>query len=362
MRKKHSLCCRMCTGQNHVQRRGTHKVQRRGTHKGLLFGLRVAYNEMNSKQTEEGIFLPYLFTHFKEKWTPDGEQVYFGISKDGLHWEAVNNGNPVLCAVLGEQGCRDITICRLHTGGFVIMTTDLCIVRRMDENGNLDWKKINSSGSKCLRLWKTDDLVHFSDEQLVHMGRDDFGCLWAPEIFFDETKEEYLIHWGSTVAADGFSHMSIYACTTKDFVSFSEPALYFTKDNEILDSHIAKIGNTYHLFYKNADRPAMNMHATSDNLYGPFTHDEEFEKYMSTIPHAGAYEAPTTCILPDGRWCLLLDFFGCEKEKMGYVPFISDTPGVAVFDRRDDLVSFPYGFKHGNVIAITDEEYERLKG
>ena len=51
--------------------------------------------------------MAYLFTHFKEKYTPDGEQVYFGISRDGHNWEQVNNGNPILTAELGEKGCRD---------------------------------------------------------------------------------------------------------------------------------------------------------------------------------------------------------------------------------------------------------------
>ena len=36
----------------------------------------------------------YLFVHLREKTTPDGEQVYFGISRDGFHWEAVNDGVP----------------------------------------------------------------------------------------------------------------------------------------------------------------------------------------------------------------------------------------------------------------------------
>ena len=80
--------------------------------------------------------MPYLFTHFKEKYTPDGEQVYFGISRDGLNWEKVNGGNPVLTATLGEKGCRDIEIVRLHTGGFVILTTDLCVANRYDEYFN----------------------------------------------------------------------------------------------------------------------------------------------------------------------------------------------------------------------------------
>ena len=43
----------------------------------------------------------YLFVHFREKTTPDGEQVYFGVSKDGFNWEEVNGGAPVLWAYYG---------------------------------------------------------------------------------------------------------------------------------------------------------------------------------------------------------------------------------------------------------------------
>lgn len=305
--------------------------------------------------------MPYLFTHFKEKTTPDGEQVYFGISRDGYRWEQLNGGKPVLTSTLGEKGCRDIEIIRLHTGGFVILTTDLCIAYRMDENHRVDWKQVNSSGSKSLCMWKTDDLINFSEQRLITFGRNDFGCLWAPEVFFDRENEEYLIHWGSTVSEDNFTHMSIYCCTTKDFETFSAPKLYFTKENEILDSHIAKVGDTYHLFYKNANCPPMNMHAVSKSLYGPFEHDEQLEKYMSKLERPGSYEAPTTYTLPDGRWCLMLDFFGCEREKMGYVPFVSSKEGDARFERVPEQFSFPYGFKHGRVIEITYEEYENLK-
>ncbi len=306
--------------------------------------------------------MPYLFAHFKEKITPDGEQVYFGISRDGYNWEQVNGGNPILTASLGEKGCRDIEIVRLHTGGFVILTTDLCIVYRMDEEYRVDWSKVNSTGSKCLRMWKTDDLINFSEEKLVYFGRDDFGCMWAPEVFFDEENEEYLIHWGSTVKETDYKHMSIYCSTTKDFETFSEPKLYFTKNNEILDSHIQKFDGVYHLFYKNASNPPMNMHATSNNLYGPFEHDKTFEEYMDKeVYHPGSYEGVTSYVLPNGEWCLMLDFFGCEKDKMGYVPFVSSKAGEMNFQRVPEQFSFPYGFKHGRVIEITDEEYERVK-
>ena len=54
--------------------------------------------------------MPYLFAHFKEKITPDGEQVYFAVSRDGYNWEKVNNGKPILTAKLGEKGLSLIHI------------------------------------------------------------------------------------------------------------------------------------------------------------------------------------------------------------------------------------------------------------
>ncbi len=305
--------------------------------------------------------MAYLFSHFREKITPDGEQVYFALSKDGFNWTQLNNGEPILTSTIGEKGCRDIEVIRLKSGGFVILTTDLSIAYRMDENYQVNWKEVNSTGSKCLCMWKTDDFITFSEQKRIYFGRDDFGCLWAPEIFYDEINDEYLIHWGSTVAEDNFTHMSIFCSTTKDFESFSQPKLFFTKDNEILDTHLVKFDGIYHLFYKNAEHPSMNMHATSENLYGPYEHDEAFESYMASLGNAGSYEAPTTLVLPDGRWCLMIDFFGCEKEKMGYVPFVSSKPGDSNFKRADESFSFPYGFKHGGIIEITDEEYDRIE-
>ena len=32
----------------------------------------------------------YLFVHFRETTSPEGEQVYFAISRDGFHWESLN--------------------------------------------------------------------------------------------------------------------------------------------------------------------------------------------------------------------------------------------------------------------------------
>ena len=305
--------------------------------------------------------MPYLFVHFREKWTADGEQVHFALSRDGLRWEALNGGAPVLTCDKGDGGCRDIELVRLSTGGFVLLATDLCIVRHMDAQDRVNWKQLNHAGSTRLSLWRSDDLLRFSTQELIFFGREDFGCLWAPEVFFDAESGQYLIHWSATVRETGFEHMAIYCCTTRDFRQFSAPQLFFERPQEILDSHLVKHDGVYHLFYKSSDRPAMNMHATSRALFGPYTDDPEFAEIMASLAQPGAYEAPTTFVLPDGRWCLLLDFFGCEKENMGYVPFLSPRTGDAGFCRADAAFSFPYGFKHGHAVEITEEEYERLR-
>lgn len=304
--------------------------------------------------------MPYLSAHFREKLTVDGEQVHFAVSEDGFNWNSLNGGKPVLWSKKGTGGVRDIEIIRRQDGRFSILATDLCVVRRMDENHNIDWKDINHNGSKFLSYWESDDLISFSEQQLLYFGRDDFGCLWAPEISYDDKSQEYLIHWGSTVKESDYNHMSIYCCRTKDFRSFSYPELFFTKDNEILDSHLIKHGDTWHLFYKNANNPSGNMHETSDSINGPFSHDNEFDALVRYYTNGGSYEGATTYTLPDGRWCLMLDFFGCPKEQMGYVPFVSEKSGNAHFKRADSEFSFPYGFKHGRFIEITREEYKRL--
>ncbi len=62
----------------------------------------------------------YLFVHFKEKSTPDGEQVYFALSRDGFCWEEVNGGQPVLWAFYGDKGVRDTRLSKTALMGNII--------------------------------------------------------------------------------------------------------------------------------------------------------------------------------------------------------------------------------------------------
>ena len=68
--------------------------------------------------------MPYLSVHFRESLSPEGEQVHFGLSKDGYHWEAVNGGRPVLRSTRGTCGCRDIEIVRKRSGVSASFSSD----------------------------------------------------------------------------------------------------------------------------------------------------------------------------------------------------------------------------------------------
>lgn len=303
----------------------------------------------------------YLFVHFKEKRTPDGEQVYFGISKDGFKWETVNDGNPVLWSYTGDRGVRDFTIIRTLDGEFVILATDLSLAYGMPYFYKQSWENIALHGSKCLVMWKSRDLIHWSRQKMVKLGDENFGCLWAPDIIYDRQAGDYVVHWSSSHSRNNFGDKGIFYCRTKDFDNFSEPELLYGKDDSgVIDSAIYEENGSYYMFIKSEKNPAKIILLRSDSITGEYTKVEAFDKSMEGL-ETGMYEAPTAFQTQDGRWCLMLDYYGCNAEGQGYVPFLADSLENGVFARSDNDFSFPYGFKHGTILQITDEEYESLK-
>lgn len=303
----------------------------------------------------------YLFVHFKEKKTPDGEQVYFALSTDGFNWEPVNGGEPVLWSELGDKGVRDHTIVRTKYGKFYILSTDLSLANCFDTKYRGSWGAITREGSKCLVMWESDDLVNWSEQRMIPLGDEDFGCLWAPEVTYDSKNDDYVIHWSSAHASNDFGHKAIYYTRTKDFENFAKPQLLCRKDGSgIIDSAVYEENGMFYRFLKSEADPVGIIMQKGKTLTGDYERIEAFDVEMARLGH-GAYEAPTAFQLHDGKWCLLLDFFGVEGEGQGYVPFIADELKGGHFIRSDESFSFPYGFKHGTVLPITMDEYDRIK-
>lgn len=306
--------------------------------------------------------MAYLFVHFREKATPDGEQVYFGLSRDGFAWEPVHGGQPVLWAYYGDKGVRDFTVIKCEdTGKYYIIATDLSLAYGMRNQYHHSWDEIGRKGSKCFSVWESENLVSWSEQRLVRFGDEDFGCLWAPDVIFDRERGDYVIHWSSSHRCNDYGQKAIYYSRTKDFETFSKPeVLYRKEDSGVIDSAMYEEDGKYYLFVKSEGNPHRIILLESEHVTGPFARIPAFDESMAAI-EAGQYEAPTAVRLEDGRWCLFLDYYGVPGEGQGYVPFVADSLASGRFLRADESFHFPYGFKHGTIMKISEDEYRRIR-
>lgn len=203
----------------------------------------------------------YLFSHFigEEK---NGEQVYFALSRDGLHWKDLNHGKPVLYSRTGTCGVRDPFLVRNPISGIVyLIATDERI-----EAGR-GWKAAREEGSRSLIVWESKDLVHWGRERSCQVGIPEAGCVWAPEAVYDREKKAFLVFFAS-MTPPGKKH-KIYAAYTEDFVSFSETFLYIERENHVIDTTILESGGRYYRVSKDETEKRLILES-ADSLLGEF--------------------------------------------------------------------------------------------
>lgn len=281
----------------------------------------------------------YLFVHFKDGTdTADNEQIYFSVSKDGMNWEKVNSGLPVIKSTLGTGGLRDPHIVRSPEGDkYFMIATDLSIYK------NSNWTTASNSGSKSIMVWESTDLVNWTEQRMVEIAPEGAGCAWAPESIYNEETGAYMVYWASKT--DG--KQKIYCSETRDFVNFTEPQVYVEKDNDVIDSTIIEEDGVFYRFSKDETDKNVILEK-SNSLYGTFTKLDNF-----SIPTC---EGPT-CFKLNGenKWCLLVDFYSGS----GYAAYTSTDIASGEFT-KDSSYSTPYTFRHGTVIPISMEEYDAI--
>ena len=175
--------------------------------------VKAAAPEINDEDYEA-----YLFGHFVgegDSWgkTVDGkrvtkgEQMFFALADvgQGLKFKDMNGSKgtnygslkPVLTSEVGERGVRDPFMLRSPEGDtFYLIATDLSVYTRGGWGNNAG--QATKTGSHSILLWESHDLVHWSEERLIKVARDDAGMAWAPEMIYCEETGEYLIFFSST--------------------------------------------------------------------------------------------------------------------------------------------------------------------
>lgn len=292
----------------------------------------------------------YLFVHFTGE-SEIGEQIYFSVSKDGLHWKDLNHGEPVLTSNIGMCGVRDPFPVRSPLDGKVyLIATDLRIA------SGYGWQAAQENGSRDLIIWETDDLIHWSSERSYTIGIRSAGCVWAPEAVFDNEKKEFLVFFASKVKyeEDNVAKHRIYAAYTKDFKSFSDTFLYIERDRDVIDTTILQSGDNYYRISKDESNSRLLMEV-SNTLLGNFVKIES-----DVLSQLAGVEGPEGYLLPDGKtWCLIADQFA---EGKGYLPMVTENLAEGDFQVLH-ACDYDMGIthkRHGGILQISDEEYDRL--
>ncbi|NMO97327.1 glycoside hydrolase family 43 protein [Paenibacillus lemnae] len=296
----------------------------------------------------------YLFAHFKGEEYEDGEQVYFALSQgnDPLNWQTLHGGKPVLVSDLGEKGIRDPYIVRSPDGGrFYMVATDLRIY------GNGDWERAVTSGSRSIMVWESQNLIDWSGPDMVEIAPSGAGCAWAPEVFYDEETQDYKVFWASMMNTglqdeDSSRYHRMMYVSTKDFRTFSEPEVYMDYGYSVIDTTMIQEKGGIYRFSK-AEHV---KHVIQEK--GMSFHDSNFKMLNDHVetPFMARGEGPIIFKSnTEEKWILFIDEYGLR----GYIPLETDDLDSGSW-RLPEQYSLPGTLRHGSVIPVTTEEYDRL--
>lgn len=294
-------------------------------------------------------FRGYLLVYFTGEHE-NGEQVYFSISEDGLHWKDLNRQRPVLISAIGEKGVRDPFIIRSADGSkYYIIATDLRIA-----NGK-GWEGAQYEGSRNIILWESEDLINWSEPRAVEVGIESAGCVWAPEAVYNEKSGEYMVFWASMVKEEGdkAAKQRIYCSFTKDFKTFTKARKYMERENHIIDTTIVKDKEYYYRISKDEITKAITVDKCTDLIEGPF-----LPVPSADLERVYGVEGPAAFPLKGTEeWCLLLDRFATDE---GYMPLLTKDFSKGVYAPSTDYDMGEVKKRHGSVLCLNEREYENL--
>jgi hypothetical protein len=306
----------------------------------------------------------YLLVHFVEDPDGYGEQVHLSLSDgdDPCSWDRLNGGRPLLRSTLGTTGIRDPYIVR-GPDAFFIVATDLRIYGG-DDAGWDAWKR---RGSRDVLVWRSTDLVTWSEPWTLEVAPPQAGMAWAPEAVFDADRGEYLVHWSSTLyeAQDvdhrGEAYSRVLAAWTPDFRRVGPPRVLIDRGVDVIDTTILVGDGVVHRVSKQE-----SFAPDSDRVYhevgGALLSDDY--RTVATRIGAEAYGKLEAPILfkdhHDDVWYLFLDQY--ERRPQGYVGFTTrDLAGGRWEPIPADRFHMPPDTKHGGVLPLLGDEWARLR-
>ncbi|MDD3079584.1 MAG: glycoside hydrolase N-terminal domain-containing protein [Paludibacter sp.] len=283
----------------------------------------------------------YVFAYFKGR-SEDG--LHLAGSTDGLHWEAFHNDSSFLHPEVAKDR----------------LMRDPCIIKGTDGKFHIVWTV--SWTDKGIGYASSSDLIHWSEQQFLPVMEKVDGTrnTWAPEITQDPVSGIYMIYWASTVEGRfeetkpateaGYNHR-IYYCTTKDFINFSPTTLLYDPGFNVIDATIIPYKGRFLMIMKDETPEPVQKNlkiAWGNRLTGPYSAADK--------PITGKYwaEGPTA-LQKDGQWIVYFDKY--REHKYGAVK----SSDLVSWTDISDQIELPNGIRHGTIIQVSQDVYNRLK-
>ena len=276
-------------------------------------------------------------------------KLHIALSADGRHWFPLNENKPVW-----DQRMRDPYVRKGPDGLWHILATG---GERQHNRAKVGPVCLNCT-SKDLINWKVEGSLPLMKDVLDESGVPLARNIWAPEWFYDEENEEYVLIWSSSFQDAGWKESRLWYCKTRDWESFTPAELLFEPSYSVIDGTLYEHDGTYYLFHKEeefgaitGERRAIRI-ATSKNLEGPYSIIEGHLNGGQIVPTIT--EGPTVMKDPlKPGWLLLYDY--CMTNRFG----ASYSPDLIHWLVEDD-VSFPSDARHGCVSLLNPREAQTL--
>ncbi|OQP66406.1 arabinosidase [Niastella vici] len=274
----------------------------------------------------------YMFTSFNE---PATDGLRFLYSYDGYKWTDV--GRSFVKPEVGSKVMRDPSIAKGADGEYHLVWTS-------------GWNRDKGFGYA-----HSKDLVHWSAPAFIPVMENDSNVVnvWAPEVFFDEENDQFIIVWASTIpfrfpkgGEEENNNHRLYYTVTKDFKTFSPSKLYFDPGFSVIDAVIVKRGpKDYVLVHKDNTRPNRNIKvAFGNNPLGPWN--------KVSAPFTENFTEGPSVEKVGNEWLIYFDAYRNKTyEAVKTTDFIH-------FDSA--AVSVPVGHKHGTIFMATKKELKRM--
>jgi hypothetical protein len=278
--------------------------------------------------------VPFLMSYF----TTADEAMYLASSDDGITFEPLNGGEPVLRGQVGTSTLRDPFIGMGPDGRFHLLATD-------------GWTStsIVHATSESLETWSPQTLLRVMAD--VPFARN----AWAPEFFVDATTGLAHLIWSSVIDGDGDARdwingtheQRIWGTATSDFVSFGPSQLFFDPGYSVIDATVQPTAAGFVMAFKDErgvnDRRTAHKNIAITTFSTPGSKFAEPTKVITPTSTPSPVEGPSLFRRGD-EWILIFDRY----LEGGYGALSS----VDLMTWMPAEISMPSGMRHASVLRI----------